>query len=126
LQAQIAAALTPAFASDSSPLLKDTACRTCAAYISSGLYKESIAVGRLWRILIAMLEPEGLSCCIMQLFCGYLCNQCIDTASLSHVERVILKLSTSCAWAELYLAGHSHQKFLLPLIQPYPFELIMP
>ncbi|KAJ3413597.1 hypothetical protein HDV05_007822 [Chytridiales sp. JEL 0842] len=103
-QAQIAAALTPALTSNSSALVKDTACRTCAAYISSGLYKESAATGRLWRLLIAMFESGG-------------------APNASPLEQTVLKLSVATSWAEIFLASTLQFTFLVPYVKPYLNQL---
>ena len=60
-QAQISAALTPAFAADSSPEFHVVACRVCATYISSGISQELNTLGRVLKLLTTLLDKCKLS-----------------------------------------------------------------
>ena len=55
-QAQISSALTPAFATDSSPMLAAEAVSVCAAFISTGIVKNAERMGRILRLLVSALE----------------------------------------------------------------------
>ena len=55
-QAQIASALTPAFATDSSPEIAAEAISICAEFISSNIVKDIEHMGRLLRILVTGLN----------------------------------------------------------------------
>ena len=55
-QAQIASALTPAFANDSSPEVAAEAISICAEFISNNIVKDVDQFGRLPKILVAGLE----------------------------------------------------------------------
>ncbi|KAJ6264712.1 hypothetical protein Dda_0862 [Drechslerella dactyloides] len=55
-QAQIASALTPAFAVDSSPELASEALNVCAAFISTGIVKDVDRMGRILKLLTTALE----------------------------------------------------------------------
>jgi len=55
-QAQISSALTPAFASDSSPVLAAEAVGICAAFISTGIVTDVERMGRILKLLVAALE----------------------------------------------------------------------
>lgn len=55
-QAQIASALTPAFASDSSPELVAEAINVCADFIASGIVQDVGKMGRVLKLLISALD----------------------------------------------------------------------
>jgi hypothetical protein len=55
-QAPIAAALTPAFASDSYPEVLASGIQTCAIFVSSGVVKEIDRMGRILKLLTSALE----------------------------------------------------------------------
>lgn len=60
-QAQIASALTPAFAADSSPDIAAEAISICAEFISSDIVKDVDHMGRLLKILVAgLLNVDGI------------------------------------------------------------------
>lgn len=54
-QAQISSALTPAFASDSSPVLAAEAVNVCASFISTGIVTDVERMGRILKLLVAAL-----------------------------------------------------------------------
>jgi len=64
-QAQISSALTPAFASDSSPVLAAEAVGICAAFISTGIVTDVERMGRILKLLVAALEDFSRmsTCC---------------------------------------------------------------
>ncbi len=55
-QAQISSALTPAFASDSSPELASDAIEVCATFIGIGIVTQVDRMGRILRLLVSALE----------------------------------------------------------------------
>lgn len=55
-QAQIASALTPAFAVDSSPELASEAVNVCAVFISTGIVKDVDRMGRILKLLTTALQ----------------------------------------------------------------------
>ena len=55
-QAQISSALTPAFATDSSPELAAEAVHVCATFISTGIVTDVDRMGRILKLLISALE----------------------------------------------------------------------
>lgn len=55
-QAPIAAALTPAFASDSYPEVLASAIQVCAVFVGSGVVKEIEKMGRILKLLTTALE----------------------------------------------------------------------
>lgn len=55
-QAQISSALTPAFASDSSPELAAEAVNVCATFISTGIVTDVDRMGRILKLLVSALE----------------------------------------------------------------------
>jgi HEAT repeat-containing protein 5 len=59
-QAQIASALTPAFAADSSPEIAAEAISICAEFVSSNIVKDVDHMGRLLKILVVgLVNVEG-------------------------------------------------------------------
>ncbi|CAG8784803.1 12222_t:CDS:2, partial [Acaulospora morrowiae] len=55
-QAQIGAALTPAFTAESSPEILSAAVRVCAVFVGSGIVKELYRMGRILKLLTTALE----------------------------------------------------------------------
>ena len=55
-QAQISAALSPAFAADADPQVMSAACRICAAYVGSGLNQDLSTLSRVLRLLSSLLD----------------------------------------------------------------------
>lgn len=55
-QAQISSALTPAFASDSSPELAAEAVNVCATFISTGIVTDIDRMGRILKLLVSALD----------------------------------------------------------------------
>ncbi|KAK9449409.1 armadillo-type protein [Limtongia smithiae] len=107
-QAQIASALTPAFASDSSPELAAEAVNVCGDFIASGIVKDVTRMGRILKLLTSALEScaaEGA-----EIVLG-------DLKSLSLNSQIMLKLAILTAWAELQIASVD-KKFVLDVIEP--------
>ncbi|OUM69589.1 hypothetical protein PIROE2DRAFT_36538, partial [Piromyces sp. E2] len=102
-QAQISAALTPAFTKDAPLEVTSVACRVCSKYIGSGINKD---LSTLSRVLKNM-------------------NQSTDkSASTNHNDHkysthafLLIRLSILSSWAELHLASYKHT-FLIPVVQP--------
>ncbi|CAM0141375.1 hypothetical protein VKS41_003918 [Umbelopsis sp. WA50703] len=106
--AQIGAALTPAFAADSSSEIVSAAVRVCAVYVGSGIVKDLYQLGRVLKLLTAALE------------------KCKDDADITRVGEIkdisphasiMVKLSVLNAWAELQVAT-VHQDYLRQVVQP--------
>lgn len=55
-QAQIASALTPAFAADSSPELASEAVNVCATFVATGIVTHVDRMGRIFKLLVTGLE----------------------------------------------------------------------
>jgi hypothetical protein len=55
-QAQIASALTPAFAADSSPDLASEAINVCATFVATGIVTNVERMGRIFKLLVVGLE----------------------------------------------------------------------
>ncbi|KXS22333.1 hypothetical protein M427DRAFT_65329 [Gonapodya prolifera JEL478] len=103
-QAQISAALNPAFSPDSPPEIMATACRVCASYIGSGINKDLSTLSRVLKLLTNSLER-----------CKETSNP--STESVSPHATIMVKLAIQKAWAELHAAGFTH---------PYLKEVVMP
>ncbi|KAI8808458.1 armadillo-type protein [Cladochytrium replicatum] len=101
-QAQISAALTPAFATESPPEITSEACRVCAVYIGSGINKDLSTLGRVLKFLSVLLD------------------NCKDESNTNNEEthiQVMLRLSVLLAWAELCIASTRHP-FLEEILKP--------
>lgn len=108
-QAQISSALTPAFATDSSPELAAEAVDVCAGFISTGIVTDVDRMGRILKTLVSSLEN----------FATEDENAGIgDLKGLSSNARVMVKMSVFGAWAELQVAS-SEQKYLLDVLKPH-------
>ena len=55
-QAQIGSALTPAFATDSSPELASEAINVCATFVATGIVTNVERMGRIFKLLVTGLE----------------------------------------------------------------------
>lgn len=106
--AQIGAALTPAFAADSSSEIVSAAVRVCAVYVGSGIVKDLYQLGRVLKLLTSALE------------------KCKDDADITRVGEIkdisphasiMVKLSVLNAWAELQVAT-VQQDYLRQVVQP--------
>lgn len=61
-QAQISSALTPAFATDSSPVLAAEAIGVCASFISAGIVSQVERMGRILKLLTVSMEEFSSKC----------------------------------------------------------------
>ena len=112
-QAQIGSALTPAFASDSSPQLAAEAVNVCATFIATGIVTDVERMGRILKLLVSALESfatESESASIG------------DLKGLSSNALVMVKMSVFSAWAELQIAS-SEQKYLVDVLKPHLTKL---
>ncbi|KAF3173782.1 hypothetical protein TWF106_000389 [Orbilia oligospora] len=108
-QAQIASALTPAFAVDSSPELASEALNVCAAFISTGIVQDIDRMGRILKLLTTALEA----------FSNDTENASIgDLRGLSYNAQVMVKMSLLSAWAELQVAS-LQQDYLVDVVKPH-------
>ncbi|RUP46507.1 armadillo-type protein [Jimgerdemannia flammicorona] len=113
--AQIGAALTPAFASDSSSEIVSAAVKVCAVYVGSGIVKELYQLGRVLRLLTSALEK---------------CKDDSDVTAVGEVRdlsphaSVMVKLSVLNAWAELQVAS-TKQDYLTNVVEPYPLVITL-
>lgn len=108
-QAQISSALTPAFATDSSPELASEAVSVCAAFISTGIVTDVDRMGRILKTLVTALEN----------FSKDSENAAIgDLQGLSSNAQVMVKMSVFSAWADLQVAS-LEQKYLLDVLKPH-------
>ncbi len=55
-QAQIGSALTPAFATDSSPELASEAINVCASFVATGIVTNVERMGRIFKLLVTAME----------------------------------------------------------------------
>lgn len=108
-QAQISSALTPAFASDSSPELAAEAVNVCAAFISTGIVTDVDRMGRILKTLVTGLE--NFSTDVENAGIG-------DLKGLSSNAQVMVKMSVFSAWADLQVAS-LEQKYLLEVLKPH-------
>lgn len=106
--AQIGAALTPAFGSDSSSEIVSAAVRVCAIYVGSGIVKDLYQLGRVLKLLISSLDRcKGES----------KLTGVGEVKDLSPHASVMVKLSVLNAWAELQVASQK-QNYLKQVVQP--------
>ncbi|KAL1916261.1 uncharacterized protein VTP21DRAFT_5878 [Calcarisporiella thermophila] len=104
-QAQIAAALTPAFEPESPPDVLAAAVEVCAVYVASGIVQELDRLGRVLKLLVTALE------------------KCRDGGARSQDQlslhaSVMTRLAMLRAWAELYVAS-SKQTYLVDVVAPH-------
>ncbi|KAL5034281.1 hypothetical protein BDV3_003842 [Batrachochytrium dendrobatidis] len=101
-QAQIIAALAPAFANESSPEIISTACGVCSFFISTS--QNISAMTRPLKLLGGLLDNFS--------------NESYVNSLPSSNAFVMLKISVLKAWAELH-SSSVEQPDLVPAIQPY-------
>ncbi|KAG0088006.1 hypothetical protein BGZ92_006713 [Podila epicladia] len=112
-QAQIGAALTPAFTAESTPEVVSLGVKVCAVYVGSGIIQEVVRFGRVLKLLIGALE------------------KCKDDKRLTAVGDVtdltphasqMIKWAVLNAWAELQIAS-VHRQYLVDVLKPNLEEL---
>ncbi|KAI9012871.1 armadillo-type protein [Gaertneriomyces semiglobifer] len=106
-QAQISAALTPAFAADSSPDILSLACHVSAVYIGSGINKDLATLSRVIRLLTGVMERYA------QADDGHASSA---SPPSQHAD-VLLKLSVLTAWARLQITSAKYS-YLREITQP--------
>ena len=106
-QAPIAAALTPAFTSDSTPEVLAKAVQVCAVFVGSGVVREVDKLGRILKLLTKALE----SCVQPEM------NSLGDVDNLSPNATAVLKIAVFTAWGELQVAS-VQQAYLINVIKP--------
>ncbi|KAI9105684.1 armadillo-type protein [Phlyctochytrium arcticum] len=94
-QAQIGAALTPAFANNSSPNVTSLACHVSAVYVGSGINQDLATLSRVLRLLSTALEQYKDS------------PEMGSGQPVSHAD-ILLKISVLTAWARLHIASSKH------------------
>lgn len=115
-QAQISAALRPAFAPESSPDIISRGCAVTALYIRGGIISEVADLKRVVQLLTTLLDKfkeeqdskkvvEGLS-------------------TLSPHAHLIVKLAVLTAWADLYVSSSTKTQ-LIDVVEPYLSTLSM-
>ncbi|KAJ3020660.1 hypothetical protein HKX48_000454 [Thoreauomyces humboldtii] len=110
-QAQIGAALTPAFAPDSGPDVLSLACHVSAVYIGSGINKEVATMSRILRLLTTLMEGYKDQ--------GVMTNAEAAAAAVQtspHAE-LLVRISALTAWAHLHTASFT-QSYLIPVTRP--------
>ncbi|CAG8605848.1 6771_t:CDS:10, partial [Racocetra fulgida] len=107
-QAQIGAALTPAFTADSSPEILSAAVKVCAVFVGSGIVKELHRMGRILKLLTTALANCKDNSSVTKVG---------DFKDLSPHAAIMVKLSVLNAWAELQVAS-TKQTYLVQVVQP--------
>jgi HEAT repeat-containing protein 5 len=126
-QAQIASALTPAFAADSSPEIAAEAISICAEFISSNIVKDIEYMGRLLRILVAGLTNitagRYFHCTLVNPGENTVLPSLGDLKIPSANASLMLRLAILSAWAELQIQS-TQQEYLLEIVEPHVSSLI--
>ena len=95
-QAQVGAALRPAFAADTASHVTATACSVCSSWISSGVVRELADLKRVYQLLVTSLA---------KLKRGSSSNCYNENAS------TLEKLSILKSWAEVYIVSMNSKQF---------------
>ena len=126
-QAQIASALTPAFAADSSPEIAAEAISICAEFISSNIVKDIDHMGRLLRILAAGLKNitagRYIRCTQVNPGDDTVLPSLGDLKIPSVNVGLMLRLAILSAWAELQIQS-TQQEYLVEIVEPHVNTLI--
>lgn len=113
-QAQISSALTPAFATDSSPELAAAAVSVCATFIATGIVTDIDRMGRILKVLVSALDSfsrDSESASIG------------DLKALSSNAQVMVRMAIFSAWAELQISS-AEQKYLVDVVKPHIAQLV--
>lgn len=113
-QAQVSAALRPAFKSsaalaDPSPEITAAACEVCACWLTSGVPREAADLRRIHDLLTASLD-------VLRDDSGAATTTAIST-NYSEASATRLKLAVLCAWAEVFIASTRFRDVALQAIQ---------
>ncbi|EDV91239.1 HEAT repeat-containing protein 5B isoform X2 [Drosophila grimshawi] len=90
-QAQVGAALRPAFATDTPSHVTAAACEVCSAWIGSGVARDISDLRRVHQLLVSSLNK--------------LCTQTNSTQLYNESMATLEKLSILKAWAEVYIVA---------------------
>ena len=112
-QAQIASALTPAFAADSSAELAAEAIGVCATFVSAGIVVTVERMGRIFKVLVQGLDNVASSESETSLG---------DLKNIGANAQSMLKMAVLSAWADLVLASNE-QPYLEDIVKPYVSRL---
>ncbi|KAF2717966.1 ARM repeat-containing protein [Polychaeton citri CBS 116435] len=112
-QAQISSALTPAFATDSSPELAAEAVNVCATFISTGIVTDVDRMGRILKLLVSALESFSRD--TESATIG-------DLRALSSNAQVMVRMAVFKAWAQLQIAS-TEQRYLVDVVRPHVSQL---
>ncbi|CDZ96614.1 Uncharacterized conserved protein [Phaffia rhodozyma] len=112
-QAPIAAALTPAFSSDSTPEVLASAIQLCAVFVGSGVVKEVERMGRILKLLTSALSS----------FQDANMTSLGEVKDLSINAAIMLKISTMTAWANLQ-SSSVKQTYLRNVVGPHRAMLV--
>ncbi|WPH01281.1 Hypothetical protein R9X50_00411900 [Acrodontium crateriforme] len=113
-QAQISSALTPAFATDSSPELAAAAVSVCATFIATGIVTDIDRMGRILKVLVSALDSfsrDSESASIG------------DLKALSSNAQVMVRMAIFSAWAELQISS-AEQRYLINVVNPHIAQLV--
>lgn len=108
-QAQVGAALRPAFAAETPPFVTAKACDVCSRWIASGVARDLNDLRRVYQLLVQSLDKLKIS---------------LKDAKIPYSEASVTleKLSILKAWAEIYVEAMKRKKQyeeLLLLVQPH-------
>ncbi|KAL4779997.1 armadillo-type protein [Aspergillus varians] len=112
-QAQIGSALTPAFATDSSPELASEAINVSATFIATGIVTNVERMGRILKLLVLGLENFSANPDTTEIG---------DLKGLNSNAKVMVKMALYAAWARLQIASIEHE-YLNEVVQPYLLKL---
>ncbi|KAG0204440.1 hypothetical protein BGX28_003622 [Mortierella sp. GBA30] len=112
-QAQIGAALTPAFTAESTPEVVSLGVKVCAVYVGSGIIQEVDRFGRVLKLLIGALEKCKEDKRLTAVG---------DVTDLTPHASQMIKWAVLNAWAELQVAS-VHRQYLVAVLRPNLEEL---
>jgi hypothetical protein len=113
-QAQISSALTPAFATDSSPELAAEAVNVCATFIATGIVTDIDRMGRILKLLVSALDNFAKDSETASIG---------DLKGLSSNAQVMVRMAVFSAWAELQIAS-GEQRYLINVVKPHIAQLV--
>ncbi|KAF9162925.1 hypothetical protein DFQ26_003103 [Actinomortierella ambigua] len=112
-QAQIGAALTPAFTAESTPEVVALGVKVCAVYIGSGIIQQVDRFGRVLKLLMGALDKCKEDKRVTMVG---------DMTDLTPQASQMIKWAVLNAWAELQVAS-VHQQYLVEVLKPNLEEL---
>ena len=109
-QAQVAAAIRPAFTDDASPSVTAAACGVVGVWLTSGVTNDTVSLQRVCKLIGTLLTDSE------RLQARY--------ADHNEAATTMVRAAVLDAWAAVYVATHGAQPTLRPFLAPHVTQLV--